>query len=283
MADASLPKGVDKLMLWPVKTAKSAAPVEAARQALKAAEQQERTRLLYVALTRPRDRLYVSGYEGSRAPAAESWYCQISDALRPVAQVAACADGRDGLVLSEPQTAQPVLPTHQAEARAAAIALPGWATTRARSEQRLTMPLAPSRLAPLETDDEGEPVAIPSPKPVEPSRAPSPLTSDETRFLRGTLTHALFEHLPDLPAGRRAAAAEAYLEVRGAQLGKGARKSIVAETMAVLADKTFAPIFGPDSRAEVPIVADIPRPEGKGVPLRLNGQIDRLAAVGTMC
>ncbi len=280
MADVAPSTGIERLMLWPVKTAKAAAAIEAARQAQKDAEQQERNRLLYVALTRPRDRLYVCGYEGNRGPPPDSWYGQIVAALTASAKRELCADGREGLVLADPQTVKPVVAGHAAAAHAEEAALPDWATAKARSEPRLTMPLAPSRLAPLETDDEGEPVHVPTPKPTEPANAPSPLTTDETRFLRGTLTHALFEHLPDLQEARRAAAAEAYLSVRGAALGAGVQKAIIRETLAVLSDKTFAPIFGPDSRAEVPIVADIQHPDGKGTPLRLNGQIDRLAVVG---
>src|SRR5690606_2703830 len=48
---------------------------------------------------------------------------------------------------------------------------------------------------------------------------------------------------------------------------------------AVLRDPTFAPLFGPTSRAEVPITALIPRPNGKGPALRLSGQIDRLVEI----
>ena len=56
------------------------------------------------------------------------------------------------------------------------------------------------------------------------------------------------------------------------------RKSIVKETLAVLRDPTFAPLFGPTSRAEVAIVADVPHPQGRGPALRLAGKIDRLVA-----
>jgi ATP-dependent helicase/nuclease subunit A len=53
----------------------------------------------------------------------------------------------------------------------------------------------------------------------------------------------------------------------------------VAETLAILATPKFAPLFAPGSRAEVPLVAMIPRPAfaKSGPPLRLSGQIDRLA------
>ena len=142
------------------------------------------------------------------------------------------------------------------------------------------MPLAPSRLAPLETDDTGEPVSRHDTSPIEPPIASPSLTRDQTRFLRGTLTHALLEHLPGMPAVQWADGAARFLSVRGEALSSAARQSIVRESLAVLRNPTFAPLFGPDSQAEVPIVAEIQRPSGKGPPLRLNGQIDRLVQIG---
>ncbi len=280
MTDVRLPIGIDKLMLWPVKTAKAIAPVVQARAALKSAEQHERNRLLYVALTRPRDRLYVTGYESTSAPSPDSWYRQVEDALRPIAERAVCDDGREGLRLQTGQTVAAKAGAHGDVATLPVEPLPLWARTKARSEPRLTMPLAPSRLAPLETDDTGEPVARPDAGPVEPPIASPSLTRDQTRFLRGTLTHALLEHLPALPAAHWAEGAARFMTVRGEALSPAARQSIVRETLAVVNDPTFAPLFGPDSQAEVPIVAQIERPNGKGPPLRLNGQIDRLARVG---
>ena len=46
----------------------TSAPVQQAKAAIASAEAEERNRLLYVALTRARDRLYVAGFEGSNAP-----------------------------------------------------------------------------------------------------------------------------------------------------------------------------------------------------------------------
>ena len=45
----------------------------------------------------------------------------------------------------------------------------------------------------------------------------------------------------------------------------------------MLTHPEFAPLFGPRSRAEVPIVAAIPRPGGRV--LRITGQVDRLVAL----
>ena len=269
--------GGGRLMVWPVKSAKTIAPVAAARADLKDAEQAERNRLLYVALTRPRDRLYVSGYESSAAPPPECWYRQVRDALAGMATKELCADGREGLRFSCAQTVTPVKKAETGDAQMAARVLPDWVSTKARSETRLTMPLAPSRLAPLETDDSGEPVAAHGDRPTEPPMLSPSATRDQVRFLRGTLTHALLEHLPGLPSTRWETGAARFLDVRGKDLTAATRRSIAAETLAVLRDAKFGVLFGPDSQAEVPIVADIPRPGGRGQPLRLNGQIDRLA------
>ena len=145
-------------------------------------------------------------------------------------------------------------------------------------EPQLTMPLAPSRLAPYETDAEGDPARAPS--PVDKLAEPPPLTpaalADQSRFLRGTLTHALLEHLPGFAPATWPKIAKGFIAERGAGLSGRTQTSIVSEALAILADPVFAPLFGPGSSAEVPIVAEIPRPKGDGPALRLTGQIDRL-------
>ena len=48
----------------------------------------------------------------------------------------------------------------------------------------------------------------------------------------------------------------------------------------MLREPAFAALFGPDSRAEVAIAAEVPQPDGKGPALRLTGKIDRLVRDG---
>jgi ATP-dependent helicase/nuclease subunit A len=149
----------------------------------------------------------------------------------------------------------------------------------------VSLPLAPSRLAPYEHDDEGDPLAgKPSVRsgevPAEPA-VPSPISAlPDYKFLRGTLTHALLEHLPQVPEGQRAQAARRYVSLRASDLPGAIKESIVSETLAILDDTQFAPLFGPRSRAEVAIAAEIARPDARGPALRLTGKIDRLAEVG---
>src|SRR5690606_3706611 len=55
--------GFGDFYIWPVKETSSHPIVRAGRQAVDAEETEERNRLLYVAMTRARDRLYVAGFE----------------------------------------------------------------------------------------------------------------------------------------------------------------------------------------------------------------------------
>jgi ATP-dependent helicase/nuclease subunit A len=104
---------------------------------------------------------------------------------------------------------------------------------------------------------------------------PAVLTAGR-RFLRGTLTHALLQHLPSLARQERPRAGARYLEIVAPELPQLVRESILAETLAVLEHPEFAPLFGEGSQAEVPITAEIVAPDARGFTVRVTGQIDRL-------
>ena len=277
---AERPSNTPAPFLWPVKGTSDLDVVQRAKAAAAQAEAEERNRLLYVALTRARDRLYVAGFEGRTAPPADCWYNLIRDGLADRLQEVAAKDGRVVWRLASAQTAKPEPSTARGATSTAASPLPGWARAPALQEPLIRVPLAPSRLAPLETDAAGEPVERQPGRFAEPPILPPTALAADGRFLRGTLTHGLLEHLPALPKETWAAAAEAFVASGGAQLPGNVRKSIVKETLAVLRDPTFAPLFGPMSRAEVAIVADVPDPRGRGPALRLAGKIDRLVQDG---
>jgi len=228
---------------------------------------QEYRRLLYVALTRAEDRLYLCGWQGRREPAADSWYRLCEAALAECAEPLELAPepGRGGATglsgpgwrLTTPQSAPPrddlVAAARAAEASAP---LPPWAAAPAPPEPEPSRPLTPSR------PDEPEP-------PVR-----SPLGGDDgARFRRGLLAHRLLQTLPELPAADRAAACRRYLAWPAHGLTPEAQAEIARETLAVLEHPEFAPLFGPEARAEVPLV-------GLVGSRALSGQIDRLLVSG---
>ena len=275
--DAERPGAVPPPFLWPIKGTSRVPRVQSAKALISRAETEERNRLLYVALTRARDRLYVAGFETSRPPPVDCWYNLIWNALSPDLIEATADDGQSVWRLKSEQTAMPDKPKPRPRSSLAFSPLPSWAKTKAPREPMLTMPLVPSRLARLEAPTEPPQATGHRRRPPQepPILSPAALT-DDARFLRGTLTHALLEHLPSVRIEDRAAAADAFLAGRASQLPRETRRQIARETLAIVEDSRFAVLFGPDSRAEVAIAAEVRDPRGMGPALRLTGKIDRL-------
>jgi len=249
------------LMLWPPRAAHREARAEALRGDARAAQEREYRRLLYVAMTRAEDRLYVCGWRGAREASEGNWHALVEDGLGHgekvgAEEIAPPAGEGTALRVAGPQLA----PTEKQEAargfRPAAVALPAWAAVPPPAEEVPPRPLTPSR------PDEDEP----------PPR--SPLGDDRgAAFRRGLLIHALLQALPEIdPAGRRGAA-EAWLARPAHGLDAAAQAEIAEVTLAVLEDSAFAALFAPGSKAEVPVTGRI----GDRV---ISGQVDRLVVTG---
>ena len=282
LRDVEKPDGLPDPIVWPVKGLSRLEVVQRAKAAKDARDAEERNRLLYVAMTRARDRLYVAGFQGKRKRSTTCWYDVVFDALTPRMTKVDIGNGVLGWRISEPQTAGAEKLKSSTSSAVVAGPLPPFARARAPVERELSLPLAPSRLEAYGPDSDGEPLPAPAHDPAMlPDQWPPAAASDGARFLRGTLTHALLEHLPAIAASKRRMAAEAFVGRRGTTLSPSSRQSIVSEVMAILSEPTFAPLFSPSSRAEVAISAMIPRPSGVGPALRLSGQIDRLAITDT--
>jgi ATP-dependent helicase/nuclease subunit A len=82
--------------------------------------------------------------------------------------------------------------------------------------------------------------------------------------------HRLLQYLPDVAPERRVAAAGRWLAHAAADLDMETRGRLAAEALAVIADPAFAHLFGPESRAEVPIAGTVGS-------VAVAGQVDRLA------
>lgn len=239
-----------------------------AREAANQRRDQEYRRLLYVALTRAEDRLYVCGWQGRRDPADDCWYRLVEGALAALAEpveldftrigsaahTSPSPDGWSGpgWRLRDLQVAA-AKDDNAGRARAAIRhPLPPWWNQPAPDEPEPSRPLTPSR-------PDGEEPAV-----------RSPLGEDDgARFLRGTLIHRLLQTLPDLPAEARPEACRRFLARPVHDLSGAAQSQIIQETLAVLDHPGFRHLFGPDSRAEVPVVGVV---GGR----TLSGLVDRL-------
>ncbi len=245
--------------LWSARKADDCTASARAREARTEAGDRESLRLLYVALTRARDRLIICGVTPGRPNLMErSWWDFVNRARNGPAIVGEAreivdAEGRTAVRIGpDPAPVQGGPPTRAAAARA-----PDWTARAAAPEAPLWRYASPSQMA-----EAGK------------APAPSPLAAVAGlgRYRRGDLIHKLLQVLPDLEPARRPAAALSLLE-RERDLTPDQRAEMIAAAQAVLDDPRFAAVFGPASRAEVALAGGAPDlPRG----LAVSGRIDRL-------
>jgi len=238
----------EPLPVWGGRSTDDDPQTAAARARARAAAMREYRRLLYVALTRARDRLYVCGFETKRGRGDDCWYDLIEPAFAALGAQIDLPWGETGWRLGQaPRQERPSKPSEPPVS-----VRPAWLDRPAPPEPTPPVPRAPSR--PSDT----EPAAI------------SPLAGGENRrFRRGLVTHRLLQSLPDIAPADRQAEARRFVARRAHDLPPAAVEQILSETFAILEDPAFAALFGEGSRAEVPITGVV----GDAV---VSGQVDRL-------
>ncbi|MDP3852722.1 double-strand break repair helicase AddA [Phenylobacterium sp.] len=224
-------------------------------------EEDEAYRLLYVALTRARDRLVLCGRVAANAKEEnlKGWWGALTAAFEH-AEVSprkryVTSGGMEIMRFGEDPTPMGAAPASPPTT----YPTPAWTAEPARAEAYARY-ASPSQL--------GEDVAAP---------AASPLAAQGGlgRFRRGDLIHRLLQILPDLAAAERPDAALRIL-ARERDLDDGQRAEMIAAALAVLDDARFAEVFGPGSRAEVSLAGPASAlPTG----LNISGRVDRLVVL----
>ncbi len=212
-----------------------------------AARTREYHRQLYVAMTRAEDELYICGYQGEINIPKTCWYRLVEEGMRTL----------------------PGCEEVQAEGLTEGVLWryinPGEGE-KEEERQKSDTPLSPL------PDYFLHPVAAVAPAPQDEPEIP-PLPGDTSRIRqvrRGEMIHRLLQLLPALPAGEREAAAMRYLALHTSRhFSETMRGDMVAEAMKILNHPDFSSLFGPGSRAEVPLAAK----SGNSTLLR---RIDRL-------
>jgi ATP-dependent helicase/nuclease subunit A len=215
------------------------------------AEDEEHWRLLYVAMTRAEDALFIGGALGAREkePAEGSWYAQLRRLF-----------GADDWVddplwsgrLEYGERGEAVAAKSVARELPLPVPLPRWLETAPPAEPRPPRPLAPSAL--------GEDV---SPDP------PFPPSAGSEAARRGVLIHKLLERLPEVASADQPAAAERWLARNAPELDGDRRETLARSVIDVLSREEWADLFAPGGLAEVPVAAVV---GGRVV----AGTIDRL-------
>jgi ATP-dependent helicase/nuclease subunit A len=262
--------------LWAPRKEFRCAKLDRLRAECRQRQMEEHNRLLYVALTRAEDRLLVCGWQTRHPAKDECWHSLVRrgfEALGAEREAFGLWAG-DAMRLRTPQIADPEA-AHGKSRIDTAPAMPPW-IGEAPLWRAAPPPPEPPRPAPL---------APSRPEGAELGQVPasdSPLAERDpagNRFRRGQLIHTLLQHLPEVAAPDRPAAALRFLDKPAHHLPFGEPARIAAEVLAVIAHPDLAPAFGPESRAEVPLTGVVGASVVGGMVDRLVVQPDRVLVV----
>jgi ATP-dependent helicase/nuclease subunit A len=239
-------------VLFSVPDAIAPQAVKGARQAANAEALNEHRRLLYVALTRAKERLYICGFENRNGVNDQSWYALMERA----AEELGVPVERGGETVRVYGDAEDGVPKPAAGGGAVKVGVPDWARAAPKEERERPRVVRPSLIG----DAKG--------------LALSPLSKEGKKFKRGVLIHAALARLPEIaPAHRRDVARRFFL---ARDVSQGEADLLTAEILGVLDDPVFAAVFAPGSRAEVALAAELSQFGG----IKVNGRVDRLAVCG---
>jgi ATP-dependent helicase/nuclease subunit A len=233
-----------------------------AREAAAAALAREDRRLLYVAMTRARDRLIIAGCPVRGKVPQSSWYAMVGNGLASAPAGLVDLPGEAGETpirrwrISRPGgQAKPAAPAFAATPVEAA---PAWLLRPVAPEPLARPPLRPSSA--LDAADE---------------KASPEAPAEREALLAGRFAHALLEHLPAVAPQGRKEAAETLAGELGAGIEKARREEIVRAVQDLISLSPAAPLFSDDSAAEVSVMGEIALADGSRQ--AVSGRIDRLA------
>ncbi len=225
----------------------------------------EYNRLLYVALTRAEDRLYLCGHTGKKAYKEDKdcWYNFVKTSLskytNPITDKFlssndALIDESEILVIENEQSYfEDKKPVEAQKTAHQEVEIPSWLTTRPNDE-----PTPPKPLTPSKPEDE-EPFTT------------SPLHLDDGyRYKRGNIIHKLLEILTlDNNTGDKHKIIDEYIAINASDISNKSQDRIKQEILSIIDNPNYDYLFASNSKAEVPVMGLI----GDKV---ISGQIDRL-------
>ncbi len=255
-----------EVVVWSPRKETDTAEIAKIREQEKQHSFEEYRRLLYVGMTRARDRLYIAGFKGKQKTSGEAWYSLIEQTLG------------DDIHLKEVEAEDDSGPVLQ------------WRTVR-----------TPDR-PPLQRLDEGLekrwmpdwlhnplPVELPELPPLRPSRAaqaaeqekldPDQLRAQGKSRQRGILIHYLLQHLPAIAAPRRDEVARRLLALKAGDLSETERNEIRDACLNLFLSSELTGILGSKSRAEVDIHGTIRMMDG--TMRAVTARIDRILVTGS--
>ena len=232
---------------------------------------EEYRRLLYVAITRARDQLYICSWAPIKGPAEDCWYKLASEALNEnhMPKSEDMETPKNSRRQQHPdRKIQPKFTYHEKQQTGTTEQLPSWISKKVR-RSRSHRKLVPSNALEI--------IGLNQPENEEWVRD----TLDEligedsnNARLRGSFMHRLFEVLPEINQGERLTAALQIANQMSLKSKFQNFEELISEVLDILDNSEFSTVFSKNSKAEVSVVGRLEGIDGRKYDAM--GQIDRL-------
>ena len=219
---------------------------------------EEYNRLLYVALTRAEDHLFITGVEGYRTPSDKCWYAAINRAFDRLDGVENLSGDRRHYHI--PQSDPVSAATGDDDAAPPALP-PEWLALKPGPDPEPQRPLRPSQMRPAPA--KATLTSLFSEAEKRDKGGPDPMAL-------GVIMHQAFEWLAGVPGESRRDQAVRFFETR---LGTDSVDARTNQVMAVFDHPDLADLMGGKGRSEVGLSGRIDLKDG---PTNVTGRIDRL-------
>lgn len=249
-------------------------------QGLKQNAEEEYRRLLYVGMTRAADKLFIAGYAGQNGGKDGTWLSMVKTALEPLSKSVPYADFE---ALHYPAV-QSLTPHPQQvsgpDEQLGVFSLPPCFDAPAPKEPPTLRPLVPSGVSSLsvEADRQESDAEQPSSLLARYNAEGAKLTMPPNLAAkRGSVIHKLLQYLPDVPHSEREAKAYHFCKQIESRWTDSDICHIIAQTLQVLDNPSYAPFFSHKGRAEVSVMGMV---DIGGESRAVSGVVDRLSVVG---
>ncbi|SFK47725.1 double-strand break repair helicase AddA [Methylocapsa palsarum] len=253
------------LLAWSPKSALDCPATAEARTRARAAALEEYRRLLYVALTRAEERLYIAGCHGAKGPSPQCWATMILATLGQGGDFESFPAfwNIDDKILRRASGSSASTSIDSPPPPAPPVAAPDWLARPAFEEARDAPLVRPSGALASRSGF------------ISGSDAPPATTARRLAMEQGRLAHLLLQYLPGLAPDLRRTAALNYLAAAAGGLGAAWRQALADKIIAVLDLPALKDLFSPGSIAEAPLEGAVALPGGRKI--AVAGQVDRIA------
>ena len=239
--------------LWSPNQQANPQMIEKLREAELEMREKEYIRLLYVAMTRAEDRLYIGGWGTLPKDEDSTWYGKLKNRLKPIAQ-----DDNGVLRISSDQVSRPDKMDIRPIIKKDTLELPEWVR---EAPKELT--LETDRLIPSTSNHLGDNHFLFTP-------------GKKDKFLRGRIIHSLLQILPHYATETRWNLAQKYLLDEYPKLGKEQKDEYIISALKVINFPCLSEIFSENAFAEVPLNGTV---HENGIDREVMARVDRLVVL----